>query len=256
MSIFARHTRRRALAASLAIALMLFAGIGVGVSAQEEAPTVMVGDGGSLGPILTGPNGMTLYLYTRDVPGISNCYDSCATAWPPLLTTSEPMAPAGLDGVLGTTVRTDGTKQITYNGWPLYYWVRDMVPGDTTGQNVGGVWFVLNPAAAPSVNVREDGQFGTILTDVRGMTLYQFTRDEPGVSKCYDACATNWPPLLTDVDPTGPDAVAAGLSTTARHDGSLQVTYNGMPLYLWAKDATPGETTGQNVGGVWFVVNP
>jgi predicted lipoprotein with Yx(FWY)xxD motif len=169
---------------------------------------------------------------------------------------ANPALPADLPGVVGTTQRTDGGLQVTYNGMPLYYWAKDQKPGDTTGQNVGGVWFVINPAPASSVMARTDADLGNILVDARGMTLYMYTKDDPSVSNCYDACATAWPPLLTDSDPTGPDAVAAGLGTTTRNDGGVQVTYNGMPLYYWAKDQKPGDTTGQNVGGVWFVVNP
>src|SRR5207244_7640337 len=128
--------------------------------------------------------------------------------------------------------------------------------GDTTGQNVGGVWFVINPADAPTLTVRNDASLGDILVGPSGMTLYLFTKDNASKSNCYDSCAAACPPLLTDSDPTGPEAIAAGLGTASRTDGSMQVTYNGMPLYYWAKDQTPGETTGQNVGDVWFVVNP
>ena len=157
---------------------------------------------------------------------------------------------------IGTTTRNDGGLQVTYNGMPLYYWAQDQQPGDTTGQNVGSVWFVVNPAPAPTINERASGDLGQILVDPRGMTLYLYTKDEPSVSNCYDQCAVAWPPLMTDAPPSSPDALAAGLGTTTRNDGGLQVTYNGMPLYYWQKDQKPGDTTGQNVGGVWFVVNP
>jgi predicted lipoprotein with Yx(FWY)xxD motif len=223
--------------------------------AQSTAP-LAVHPAGSLGSILTDQAGRTLYLYTKDSPGISNCYDQCAASWPPLITQSEPALPDGLPGVLGETQRTDGSTQVTYNSMPLYYWVKDQKPGDTTGQNVGGVWFVINPTPAPTVSLRTDPDLGDILVDARGMSLYLYTRDASGVSNCYDDCATAWPPLLTDAVPTGPDAVAAGLDVTTRTDGSQQVTYNGAPLYYWFKDTKPGESTGQNVGGVWFVVNP
>jgi predicted lipoprotein with Yx(FWY)xxD motif len=222
----------------------------------QSAATLATNTDPTLGTILTDTSGKTLYMYTKDDVGISNCYGGCATAWPPLMATSAPALPADLPGVIGTTQRTDGGTQVTYNGMPLYYWVQDQKPGDTTGQNVGGVWFVVNPAAPQSVNVRSAGDLGTILVDPTGMTLYLYTKDDPSVSNCYDQCAQAWPPLLTDSDPTGPDAVAGGLGTTQRTDGSLQVTYNGAPLYYWAKDQKPGDTTGQNVGGVWFVVNP
>lgn len=207
-----------------------------------------------LGPILTDDKGMTLYLYTKDTPNVTNCYDQCAVAWPPLTATKLPKLPKGTPGTLTLVPRKDGSQQVAYNGWPLYYWVKDTKPGETTGQNVGKVWYVLNPG--PVLQTAKAGDLGTILTGANGMTLYMFTKDTPGVSNCYDQCAVNWPPLLVGFTPTAVDGVKGKLGTTTRKDGSMQVTYNDMPLYYWIKDAKVGDTTGQNVGGVWFVVNP
>jgi len=223
-------------------------------NAQVASP-IAVRETADLGSILTDTQGKTLYLFTKDAPGVSNCYDQCAVQWPPLLTDGPAELPANVPGVLATTPRNDGTTQVTYNGSPLYYWIADQQPGDTTGQNVGGVWFVLNPAPAPTVNVRSDGQLGDMLVDSKGMSLYLFTKDEAGLSNCYDQCAVQWPPLLSNA-PTGPETVAPGLGTTERNDGTLQVTYKGEPLYYWIADQKPADTTGQNVGGVWFVVAP
>jgi predicted lipoprotein with Yx(FWY)xxD motif len=239
--------------ATLALALGVLGGpVAQAQSARSIGSQVAAG----LGSILTDGAGRTLYMFTKDAPGISNCYDQCATAWPPLTSDSELVLSPGIPGVLGSTQRTDGTAQLTYNGMPLYYWVKDQKPGDTTGQNVGGVWFVINPTPAQTVSVRSDQELGDILVDARGMTLYLYTRDEPGQSNCYNQCATAWPPLLTDSAPSGTDALAAGLGTTERNDGTQQVTYNDVPLYYWVSDKQPGDTTGQNVGGVWFIVNP
>jgi len=103
-----------------------------------------------LGNILTGPNGMTLYMFTKDVPNKSNCYDECATNWPPLLTGLKPIAGIGTDpALLGTTTRNDGKLQVTYKGLPLYYWVKDSKTGDTTGQGVGKVWWVVDVTGTP-----------------------------------------------------------------------------------------------------------
>jgi predicted lipoprotein with Yx(FWY)xxD motif len=89
---------------------------------------------------------MSLYLFTKDSPGTTTCYGNCATAWPPLLTTGKPVAGNGVDvSKFGTITRTDGTTQVTYNGWPLYYYVKDHQPGDTTGQGVGSVWYLVSP---------------------------------------------------------------------------------------------------------------
>ena len=108
---------------------------------------VDVGQNASLGSFLVDSKGMTLYLFTQDTPNTSTCYSTCATAWPPLLTSAAPTAGAGVTAsMLGTTKRTDGTTQVTYNGWPLYYWKNDKVAGDTTGENVQNVWFVVTPA--------------------------------------------------------------------------------------------------------------
>lgn len=196
---------------------------------------------------------MTLYLYTRDTPNVTNCYEQCAAAWPPLLSSTLPKLPAGVPGKLTLVKRKDGTQQVAYNGWPLYLWVRDQKAGDTTGQDVGKVWYAVNPA--PTVSVSEVGGLGPHLVGPDGMTLYLFTKDANNASTCYDTCAVNWPPLLTAYLP---EAATKGtrLGTTVRKDGALQVTYAGQPLYYWVKDRKPGDTTGQNVGGVWFVVKP
>jgi predicted lipoprotein with Yx(FWY)xxD motif len=108
---------------------------------------VDVSQNATLGSFLVASNGMTLYLYTTDTPNTSNCYGPCAVAWPPLLTNGAPIAGTGVTAsLLGTTTRTDGTSQVTYNGWPLYYFQTDKEPGDTTGENVQNVWFVITPA--------------------------------------------------------------------------------------------------------------
>jgi predicted lipoprotein with Yx(FWY)xxD motif/uncharacterized cupredoxin-like copper-binding protein len=108
--------------------------------------TVFVRQDPALGPILTDPKGMTLYLFTKDTkPGESTCYDKCAQSWPPF-TASEPLGlPGRVEGKLTTITRTDGTKQVAYNGIPLYYFAKDTKPGDTNGQGIGGVWFVVHP---------------------------------------------------------------------------------------------------------------
>ena len=106
---------------------------------------VDLGQNDTLGSLLVDDKGMTLYLFTKDTPNTTVCYDKCATAWPPLLTTGDPVAGEGVDAsLLGTTDRTDGTVQVTYNGWPLYYYEKDKAPGDVVGQDVGGVWYVVS----------------------------------------------------------------------------------------------------------------
>jgi predicted lipoprotein with Yx(FWY)xxD motif len=104
----------------------------------------------SLGSILVNSNGRTLYLFTADVGMHSACTGACVTKWPPFLTTGEPTAGAGLTvSKLATITRSDGTRQITYNGHPLYLFVKDHKPGDVHGEGViafGGAWFALAPS--------------------------------------------------------------------------------------------------------------
>lgn len=100
-----------------------------------------------LGSILVDGDGRTLYLFTPDTGGTSTCYDDCATSWPPLLADGAPATGDGVDAaLLGSTSRTDGTTQVTYNGWPLYFFAGDTGPGETNGQGLGGKWYVLDAA--------------------------------------------------------------------------------------------------------------
>jgi predicted lipoprotein with Yx(FWY)xxD motif len=104
---------------------------------------------GSVANYLTGADGMTLYIFTQDAKdsGKSVCNGDCATNWPPLVVTSldEVKADSGATGTLALVTRDDGTKMVSYNGMPLYYFAADKAAGDTTGQGVGGVWFVAAP---------------------------------------------------------------------------------------------------------------
>ena len=104
--------------------------------------------------------------------------------------------------------------------------------------------------------VRDDPKLGKILVGGTGMTLYRYTKDGVNASACAGQCANNWPPLAASDNPTLADGVPGKLGTITRGDGIKQVTYNGMPLYYYAKDSEPGDTTGQGVGSVWYVVTP
>lgn len=94
---------------------------------------------------------------------------------------------------------------------------------------------------------------GSILVDAEGFTLYIFTNDTGGTSSCNEGCIENWPAVPGDTA-IGADLDASLFSTTARDDGSEQLTVNGMPLYRYVPDGAPGDVNGQGVGGVWFVV--
>jgi predicted lipoprotein with Yx(FWY)xxD motif len=120
-----------------------------GGNAATRGATVKIA-GSSLGRILVDSKGITLYDFVKDKGTTSACYGACAALWPPLLTTGKPVAGPGVRAsLLGTTKRKDGKLEVTYGGHPLYYFVTDRKPGQTTGQGVnqfGGPWWVLSAA--------------------------------------------------------------------------------------------------------------
>lgn len=114
-------------------------------AAPVETGTVLAAADSALGEIVVDDEGFTLYVFIPDDGGDSTCYDDCASAWPPL---EGPAVAAGsVDAALiGTSPRTNGAQQVTFNGWPLYYFARDAVPGDVAGQGLNDVWYVISPA--------------------------------------------------------------------------------------------------------------
>jgi predicted lipoprotein with Yx(FWY)xxD motif len=106
----------------------------------------------SLGTVLTDGKGVTVYLFEKDTGTRSTCYGACASAWPPVLTTSSPVAGAGARAaLLGTVKRTDGKTQVTYAGHPLYYFSASTEPGQVKGQGVnafGAHWDAVRPSGA------------------------------------------------------------------------------------------------------------
>lgn len=102
-----------------------------------------------------------------------------------------------------------------------------------------------------------NGELGTILTDGSGRTLYLYEKDKPNESTCTGGCASSWPPYTVEGTPQAGEGVSADLlGTITREGSSLQVTYNGHPLYYYAADQQPGDVKGQEVGDVWYTVAP
>jgi predicted lipoprotein with Yx(FWY)xxD motif len=120
-------------------------------SPGASGTTVQVA-GSDYGQILFDGDNQAIYSFDKEKGSTSECYDDCATAWPPVLTKGQPQAGTGADtGQLGTTKREDGTTQVTYAGHPLYYYEEDP-PGEVLCQNVdefGGLWLVVKPDGEP-----------------------------------------------------------------------------------------------------------
>jgi len=125
--------------------------------------TIAVSDNSSLGKVLVDSKGRTVYLFQKDTGSMSTCSGACATDWPPVTTTGKPTAGSGLTAsMVGTTTRSDGTKQVTYNGHPLYNYVGDQKAGDTNGQGIsafGAKWYAVSQAGS-TVTAKGSGSGG------------------------------------------------------------------------------------------------
>lgn len=254
----------------------------------DQLPTSGIGE-----VLVGGPNNLTLYTFKNDAPNDSNCNNIvgeqplCADIWPPMFAADN----AQPKGDFTIVTRDDGTKQWAFKQYPLYFYYLDTQEGEFNGELVGNVWYVARPdpvniadiAPSPDLVAGEifvargqtlqltDGSAGenadplqydaTVRYDKDRFTLYTFSND-PGdnTSVCNGGCATVWPPLYADRDsrPSG------DLTLATRDDGSLQWAWRGYPLYYYdgnaaisaAGDTAPGETRGQLVNSVWFVVRP
>jgi predicted lipoprotein with Yx(FWY)xxD motif len=126
------------------------------------------------GMVLAGGKGLTLYYYTADKPGSgkSVCTGSCAAAWPPLAAPVKAPAGVRMPGPIATITRPDGVKQVTLNGYPLYYYAGDKVPGQITGNGADGTWHIIKikmksgstatttPAATATPTTNTGGGYG------------------------------------------------------------------------------------------------
>ena len=123
--------------------------------ALAQDATLTVQKSNEHGDYIADPEGRSLYLFEADTQGkagtgaVSTCKNDCAAAWPPFVREGTTEVSEGVTaGLVGTVEREDGTTQVTYNGWPLYYYVKDDSPGDTTGHDIedfGAEWYLLTP---------------------------------------------------------------------------------------------------------------
>jgi len=198
----------------------------------------------SVGIIYTDKAGFSLYTFDNDTTSESTCYDQCAARWPAVLVTSS----YGIRAPFGVTTRTDGKKQLTVDGHPLYRFANDLAPGDVKGEGIGGVWHLARPAAAQVVT----SSAGKIYANGLALSLYVFDNDTTSESTCYDACAGRWPALLVPSE----KGIEAPFGVTTRTDGKKQVTLGGRPLYTFFNDVARGDVKGDGIGGVWHLARP
>lgn len=234
--------------------------------APPAPSTLRVAPDARLGDHLVDGNGRSLYYFAKDVPAgrtqaaVSNCDAGCLAVWPVFDADTVSTGISAAD--VGQITRSDGSTQTTYLGFPLYYYAGDVAAGDTRGEGVGGIWYVVHVPAYSVTLLSKAGESGTYLTDGAGRSLYAFALDTvgtattPPVTACTSAgCLANWP--IFAVNPfTAPSGLAAtDFTEYTRADGAIQAAYKGHPLYYYAGDAAPGETNGRSVPN-WRTVNP
>jgi predicted lipoprotein with Yx(FWY)xxD motif len=149
--------RFRAVRLGLRAAVVAGAALAVMASAQaapSSGAARLSVRGSEYGKALFGPSGKVVYLFGADRGSVSRCYGVCAKAWPPLLTRAGPLAGPGVDAkLLGTTKRTNGSLQVTYNGHPLYYYYED-TRSKIMCQHAnmhGGLWLIVKPNGQPNM---------------------------------------------------------------------------------------------------------
>jgi predicted lipoprotein with Yx(FWY)xxD motif len=265
---------------------------GAGQAAAAAPAVVVTTTTSKFGRVLVTGSGRSLYVFTGDNFPFSAksavqlpCTAlnkgpgkfPCTAAWPPLLATGPLVARGGVrQAGLGTVTRNH-VKQVTYFGHPLYRFVGDAASGQKNGQNFAafdGMWYLDVTAGRPAIGVStlqtERSANGVVLASPTATpgrrTLYTLSFDGPRMTTCTGACSALWPPLLT----SGRAKAGAGVSRSAigtirRANGSLQVTYHGHPVYMFAFDlgagAKPGLTNGEYLvdaaaSGVWYTVLP
>lgn len=248
---------------------------------SKENPIISSSDvavnSSSIGTVMTGEGGKTLYFFAGDGAGDATCSGTCIDNWP-IFYKETPTLGTGLKrSDFGTITRTDGSKQTTFRGWPLYYFKNDTKAGDVLGDKVGNVWMaaktnytvmlssrhlVGNDGKSYTFDTKEGTGKSLFLVDSVGRTLYAYAFDKNNVNKYTKADLSNdatWP-IFTTSTAIGeiPSLLDKNDFRTITSVGKTQLTYRGWPLYYFGPDqATRGNTKGVSVPrpGVWPVVN-
>lgn len=193
-------------------------------------------------------------------------------------------ASAGIDaGALGEVERSDGTRQLTIAGWPVYRYAKDTKAGEAKGEGVGGTWHAVAPdgkkaadgkaaggmagsgmaghgaagKTGDALSLAADAKLGKVLVDSQGRTLYRFDKDSAWPMKfgCLDACLNTWKPAAPVEKEKVSGIPAALVGSVKRPDGSQQLTIDCWPVYLFTGDTAPGQTNGHGKQGLWFAVD-
>jgi len=239
-----------------------------------EKNAIKLSDNPTFGKILTDSEGKSLYFFSKDSKQTSECLNGCLDTWP-IFYKENITIDAGLSKTdFKTITRTDGKKQTTYKGWPLYYFEKDAKAGDTKGDKVNDVWYIAKPdyslmyVASQLVghdgknykgDYTEGGGLTKYITDIDGKTLYAFKKDKKDTNNfTKDDFSNNavWPIAEISLDRI-PSILNAADFGTINVFGKTQLTYKGWPLYYFGQDAIRGDNKGISFPkpSVWPIVN-
>lgn len=266
--------------------LMFFVMIATGVVLMQCAKTDIIivpdpyalklGTSTTLGSYLTDKNWNALYFFAQDANGANNCTGDCTANWPIFFASglTDLNLVVGLDIADFDSITTIKGKQLTYKGWPLYYYAPAGVQeasGQTTGDGVNGLWFVAKPDytimlanaqlvgadaknyVVSATNVYTEGVGATeYFTDAKGRTLYSFANDSANINKYTNLDAVNnaLRPVFEVDAIVVPSSLDKTLFSTIAVYGLKQLTYKGWPMYYYGGDvdATSGKYRGSNMG--------
>lgn len=244
-------------------------------TSTSQQYSVKIGYSSSIGQYLEDGKGYTLYMFGNDKPGngTSTCTGSCASAWPPFYASNLNL-PSGLNASSFSTItRSDGSKQTTYNGWPLYYFSSDTTAGSLNGEGLyhfGGLWYAIPPTmqqsggqiiggSSFSVGVAYKPSIGIYLTNSTGFALYIRSTDAPnsGNTTCNTSvCESNWPAFYESSLTLPQGLSSTEFSTVTPYNSTKITTFDGYALFYWVHDTQPGDTTGQGIGGFYVATLP
>jgi len=245
---------------------------------EPDPNAVQLRNDGTFGSLLTDADGRTLYFFSLDAKGDSNCAEGCVGSWPVFYAEDITLDSGLEEDDFGSITRADGNTQTTYKGWPLYYFASDNAAGDVQGDGVNGLWFVAKPDYSVMMvqsqligrdrdgvetNLLENYEEGDgetfYMTDAYGNTLYGFINDENGVNNFTNEDFSNnsvWPIFETSLDQV-PSVLNSDDFGSIDVFGRQQLTFKGWPLYYFGQDETRGDNYGVGfpVAGVWPIVN-
>lgn len=219
---------------------------------DDDGTTIVTGltvqtNNSGLGLILTNQDNRTMYFSAGDVTGESNCNGGCAQVWPAVPGDLYDLEfGSGLNTAdFSTITGQESQKQLTYKGWPLYYFSENgdgvlEAPGQTLGDGRGGLFHVAKPdyTLLPGRQAIAGEEDVLYLVDDRGVSLYQNTADDFNVSNCNGGCAGVWPPFDKVNNLVLPSSLNASDFYSVTRDDELgpQLSFEGSPLYFFSQD--------------------